>query len=257
MTRTGTALGISVLLLGLGLPLQAGEREMATVESAGEVVQGLSKVPLQCIPPALMRDAKAVAIIPNVIKVGLLVDGRFGRGLLMVRQPDGTWSEPVFMTLTGGGVGLQVGVQATDLVLVFKSAKGVDAVLKRRGQLTLGGDLAVAAGPVGREAAAATDLQLKAEIYSYSRSRGLFAGVSLEGAGLKIDPDANEAFYRVLGIKPRDILAIRGQSPPAVEMLKDQLNRISGVMGPILAPGPVIMPPVPLPPPEPVPPPVM
>jgi lipid-binding SYLF domain-containing protein len=254
MTRTGTALGIGVLVLGLGMPLQAGEREMATVESAAEVIQGLSKVPLQCIPPALLRDAKAVAIIPNVLKFGLFVDGRFGRGLLMVRQPDGTWSEPVFLTLTGGGLGLQVGVQATDLVLVFKTAKGVDAVLKRRGQLTLGGDVAIAAGPVGREAAAATDLQLRAEIYSYSRSRGLFAGVSLEGAGLKIDPDANEAFYRVRGIRPAEILAIRGASMPAVEGLKDQLNRLGGVTGPIIPPGPVIMPPVPLPPAAPLPP---
>src|SRR5262249_49915713 len=158
-------------------------------------VQALAAVPLKCIPPTLLQDAKGVAIIPHVLKASLLVGGRFGRGVVLVRQPDGTWSNPVFVTLAGGGIGWQLGIQSTDRVWVFKTSHSRDRILRGKGQLTLGGDVAVAAGPVGRQAEAATDGQLMAEIYSYSRSRGLFAGLSLEGAGMLADAEANEAFY--------------------------------------------------------------
>ena len=188
----------SLLSMSLaGSPLMAAGREIATVESAAEVVQAFAAIPIQRIPPALLRDAAGVAIIPHVFKAGLLVGGRYGRGVVMARRPGGGWSPPVFITLAGGSFGLQAGVQSTDIILVFKSGRGLDQILRGEGKITLGGDVSVAAGPVGRHAEAATDGQLQAEIYSYSRSRGLFAGVSLEGAGLLADPEATVLFARL------------------------------------------------------------
>jgi lipid-binding SYLF domain-containing protein len=187
----------SAVLLALGgAQLQAAPRETSTMEAAGEVLDALADIPLKGIPPALLQDAQGVAIIPNVIKAGFVIGGRHGHGVLLVRQPDGSWSKPVLITLTGGSVGWQAGVQSTDLVLVFKTRNSLDRILQGKGKLTLGADAAVAAGPVGRQAEAGTDGQLKAEIFSYSRSRGLFAGVSLEGAALVMDSKATEAYYR-------------------------------------------------------------
>jgi lipid-binding SYLF domain-containing protein len=167
------------------------------------------------------------------------VDGRFGRGVVLARQPDGRWSDPVFVTLAGGGVGGQAGVEETDLVLVFRTPRGLDRAL--RGKLTLGGDVTVAAGPVGREAEAAADRPLRVDVLTYSRSRGLFAGVSLEGAHLRIDHGANEDFYRQRGCRPEDVLARRGPAPAAVESLKEQLSWLLGPprpppLGPVPAP---------------------
>jgi len=119
-----------------------------------------------------------------------------------VKSPDGTWSNPSFITVTGGSIGFQAGVSSTDVVLVFRTQRGVDSIVN--GKFTIGADAAAAAGPVGRNANASTDAQMKAEIYSYSRSRGLFAGVAIDGAALRIDYDANEAVYGA-GITPRRI----------------------------------------------------
>src|SRR5208337_2824100 len=163
--------------------------------------------PLRGLPPAMVHDAQAVAIIPDVIKAGFVIGGRHGRGIVVVRQPDGSWSNPLFVSLTGGSIGWQIGVQSTDVVLVFKTRNSLDRIIKGKGKLTLGADAAVAAGPVGRQAEADTDGQLKAEIYSYSRSRGLFVGLSLEGAGLLVDQDTNESFYRIRGGRAGDVLA--------------------------------------------------
>ena len=227
MTKTRMLFVTSLLLLTLaGSPLRAGHPEMATVDSAVEVVKSFSDIPLKCIPPTMLHDAKGVAVIPNVVKAGLLIDKRFGRGVVLIRQPDGSWSDPVFVTLEGGGIGLQAGVQSTDLVLVFKTKGSVDRMLK--GKLTLGSDVSVAAGPLGREAQAATDGTLLSEIYSYSRSRGLFVGASLEGVRLKIDGKGNEDFYGVHGCRPEDVLGWRGTAFPAVEALKGELLRLSG-----------------------------
>ena len=221
----------------------AGATEAATAELAMEVLQTQATAPLRCIPPTLFRDAKGVAIIPNVVKGGFILGGRFGRGVVLVRQPDGSWSNPVFVSLAGGGIGWQAGLQSTDLVLVFKSSNGLDRILKGRGKVTLGADVGVAAGPVGRQAEAATDAELKAEIYSYSRSRGLFAGLSLEGAGVWIDFEANEAFYRLQGGRPADVMALRAVPLPAanLQMLLTRLSAPPPPMG-------ILLPPVPPPP---------
>src|SRR5262249_32818483 len=254
MTRFRTPFGASLLLLTLaGAPLRAGSREVKTVESAAEVVRALSAIPFRGIPRALLHDAAGVAVIPHVLRAGLLIDGRFGRGVILLREPDGRWSDPLFITLAGGGVGGQVGVESTDLVLVFKTRGSLDRILRGRGKLTLGGDVAVAAGPVGREAEAATDGQLKAEIYSYSRSRGLFAGVSVEGAALLVDRDANQTFYGLRGGRPAAGIALHGVVLRARgECLK---AAPSGLSPPLPLPPATIFPPqMPPPPPPPSPP---
>lgn len=250
-------LAAGLLLAWPGGWLRAWNHETATVEAATEVLQSMAALPLRCIPPALLQDAQGVAIIPNVLKAGFVFGGRFGRGVILTREPDGSWSCPVFITLAGGGVGWQIGVQSTDLVLVFKTRNGLNRILEGKSKLTLGADVAVAAGPVGRQAAAATDAQLKAEIFSYSRSRGLFAGLSLEGAGILMDYDSNEAFYQLRGGNPADVLANRIPVVPAAAVnLKAQLDAMTRVaVAPAAVPVavPVPAPPLPPPPPPPVP----
>jgi lipid-binding SYLF domain-containing protein len=234
-------------LLLSGAPLCAAG-EVATVMSAAEVLHDLSTIPFRGIPPALLQDARGVAIIPNVLKAGLLIGGRYGRGVILVRQPDGSWGNPVFLTLAGGGIGWQAGVQSTDVVLVFKTTAGLERILLGQDKLTLGADVAVAAGPVGRQAEASTDGLLRAEIYSYSRSRGLFAGVSLEGAGLLMDYAANEAFYRVRGGHPSAVMAAPGLPVPAAAVqLRAELSRLSATSAEPPLPAPVQAPPSPAP----------
>jgi lipid-binding SYLF domain-containing protein len=243
---TGLAAGLLAWAAAAGT-LRAQGEGAATVDSATEVLQALSALSLKGIPPALLQDAKGVAILPNVVKAGFVIGGRYGRGVVLVRGPEGGWCNPVFITLAGGGVGWQAGIQSTDLVLVFKTRSSLDRILRGKGKLTLGADAGVAAGPVGRQAEAGTDAQLKAEIYSYSRSRGLFAGVSLEGAALLVDADANEAFYGVRGGRPEDVLALRGVVPAAAaaERLKAQLASMTAPPAPPL----ILYPPLGTPPP--------
>lgn len=173
--------------------VQAGQDEEQKAREAVRVLDEIMQAPDRRLPDSLLRDAEAVAVVPDVVKAGLVVGGRHGRGLLSLRGRDGTWSNPTWIAITGGSVGLQAGVQSTDVVLVFRTRRGVDGIVN--GKFTLGADASVAAGPVGRNANSSTDAQLKAEIYSYSRSRGLFAGIALDGAVLSIDHDANAAVY--------------------------------------------------------------
>jgi len=144
------------------------------------------------IPTSITRKAEAIAIFPGTLKAGFIFGGMRGRGILSARTDDG-WSVPTFMTLTGGSIGLQIGGQATDLVLVITNRRGLEQFV--RNQFKFGADASAAAGPVGRDAQASTDLQLRAEILSYSRARGLFAGVSINGSTVRADQDANERFY--------------------------------------------------------------
>lgn len=216
---------IAVLTLILALAAPAGARAADELARADEAVRVLGEVmgaPDRRLPDRLLRDAEAVAVIPGVVKAGFVVGGRYGRGLLAVRAADGTWSNPSYISLTGGSVGFQAGVQSTDVLLVFRTRRGVDGVVN--GKFTLGADAAIAAGPLGRNASASTDAQLKAEIYSYSRSRGLFAGVALDGAVLSIDHDANE---RVFGanVTPRRIFEGGvGPAPGPVVAFRDALE---------------------------------
>jgi lipid-binding SYLF domain-containing protein len=206
----------------IALPAAAGEVEDARADEAATVLAQILKIREESIPEKLLAEAQAIAVVPNVVKVGFVVGGRRGRGLIAVRGSDGTWTNPSFITLTGGSVGFQAGVQSADIVLVFRSAKGVDSIVN--GKFTLGGDASVAAGPVGRSAQASTDEQLKAEIYSYSRSRGLFAGAALDGTAITIDNGANQAVYGE-GVTPRRIFE-GGVSnvPNAVVDFRDRLE---------------------------------
>ncbi|MEL7023398.1 MAG: lipid-binding SYLF domain-containing protein [Pseudomonadota bacterium] len=172
------------------------------IADAADVINTFHAIPERGIPTALLERAYAIAVIPDMIKAGFVVAGRHGRGLISVRTDTG-WSSPAFIKLTGGSVGWQAGVQAADLVLVFTNQRGVENL--SRGKFTLGADAAVAAGPLGRNTSAATDHKLKAEVYSYSRARGLFAGVSIQGASLRIDNDANATFYVAPDISADDI----------------------------------------------------
>jgi len=164
-----------------------------TVRQSEQVLGELMAIPARQIPRRLMDEAQGVVIVPNVVKIGFIAGARRGHGVVMVRDAEGEWSLPQFVTLTGGSVGWQAGVQGTDIVLVFTTRKGVDGLL--RGKFTVGVDAAATAGPVGREMAAGTDATLRSEIFSYSRSRGLFLGVAIDGSALEIDHEAHAYFY--------------------------------------------------------------
>lgn len=164
-----------------------------TVRKSEQVLADLVAIPAKQIPQSLLARAQGIAVIPDVTKIGFIAGVRRGHGVVMVRDAEGEWSLPQFITLTGGSVGWQAGIQGTDVVLVFKSRKGVDGLM--RGKFTIGADASVSAGPVGRNAEAATDTEFKAEILSYSRSRGLFAGVAIDGSALEIDQYANGIYY--------------------------------------------------------------
>lgn len=172
---------------------QAADDLNRRVQQATWVLQDLQKIPEQAIPPNLLNSAYAVAVLPNVLKGGFIVGGSYGKGVLLVRQADGAWSNPSFIKLANVGIGWQAGAQGADLVLVFKTRRGVDNIA--RGKFTLGGSASASAGPVGRTALAMTDGEFKAEIYTYARSRGLFAGVSLDGGAITIDQVANASWY--------------------------------------------------------------
>lgn len=209
-------------LLPLASATAAAPEETKRASDAVRVLTEIMSAPDSRLPDKLLRDAEAVAVIPDVVKAGFVVGGRFGRGLVAVRGADGIWSNPSFISLTGGSVGFQAGVQSTDVVLVFRTRRGVDSVVN--GKFTLGADAAIAAGPVGRNANASTDAQLKAEIYSYSRSRGLFAGVALDGAVLSIDHDANEAVFGP-NVTPRRIFEGGvGGAPDEIVAFRDTLE---------------------------------
>ncbi len=214
MKRRDLVLGLLTLGLLSSGPVRAGNREVSLVQQALEVLDQSTRVPDRGIPAGLLQHAQGVLILPDVVKASFVVGGRHGQGVLLVRGPAGCWSNPIFVTLTGGSFGWQAGVQSADLVLVFMTNPGVQRLLHGRGKLTLGIDSSIAAGPVGRQASMATDLLLRAEIFSYSRSRGLFLGLALEGDSVRINWPANEVFYNRPGVTPADILAGNGLVAP-------------------------------------------
>jgi lipid-binding SYLF domain-containing protein len=194
---------VAVMAILFSSSADAATREEKRVADAADVLDQLSRIPERSIPPSLLSRAYAVAVIPNVVRAAFGLGARRGKGILVVRQDDDSWSNPAFITLTGGSVGWQVGAESADVILVFKTRKGVDGIAN--GKLTLGANASVAAGPVGRHTAVATDIAFQAEVYSYSRSRGLFAGVALEGAGVTMDRKANARFYGSTSMTPEKI----------------------------------------------------
>jgi lipid-binding SYLF domain-containing protein len=170
----------------------ASKDEMKKLNEATTVLSEFRGASDNGIPERIWAKAECVVVIPSVKKAGFIVGGEFGSGVMSCRH-DGHWGAPVFMELAKGSAGLQAGVSSTDLVLVVMNHKGVEKLLSNK--VTLGGDASIAAGPVGREASAATDAQLSTEMLSYSRSKGLFAGIDLSGGTLKPDDSANARVY--------------------------------------------------------------
>jgi len=199
-SRKGTLIIVGLLF---ALPAIAATKEERRVADAADVLDQFLRIPEQSIPPALLSRAYAVAVIPNVVKIGFGLGARRGRGIVVVRQDNNSWSNPAFITMTGGSIGWQVGAQSTDVILVFRTRKGVENIAN--GKLTLGADASVAAGPVGRQASVATDIKFQTEVVSYSRNRGLFAGVAFEGAGVTMDRSSNAAFYSSTSMTPEKI----------------------------------------------------
>jgi lipid-binding SYLF domain-containing protein len=181
-------------------------------------------MPDQQIPDALLSRAYGIAVIPDVTKVAFIFGGRHGNGVLVVRDKLTTpWSNPVFVSLTGGSWGFQAGAQSSDIVLVFTTKTGVEGIAG--GKLTLGADASVATGPVGRQGSAATDMQFNAEIYSYARTRGLFAGIALDGSVVSIDRSANASLYAKSGVTATERMA--GQAPAAPATAQRFLERLA------------------------------
>jgi lipid-binding SYLF domain-containing protein len=178
----------------------------------------------KAIPRAILGKAQGIAIFPDTVKAGFIVGGSRGRGVLSARSESG-WSAPAFLTLTGGSFGLQIGGQAADIILVINDRRGLENLV--RNQFKIGADASVAAGPVGRDAQAATDIQLRAQILSYSRARGLFAGVTINGSTVRNDRDANERFYG-RRLDARDIVfSGSGNAPEPVGAWLDALGRFA------------------------------
>ncbi len=164
------------------------------IQNSRAILEEMMDVPEEAIPKEVFKDAYAVAIIPNVMKVGFIFGGRFGQGVLTVKLKDDKWSYPVFIRLSGGSIGYQIGAQTSDIILVFKHKKSVDGIVNSK--LTLGANVNVVAGPIGGGRGKSTDIMQKADILTYTRSRGFFAGVTLEGAVLEVDLKLNAEYYK-------------------------------------------------------------
>jgi lipid-binding SYLF domain-containing protein len=221
------------------------------------------------IPQRMVAEAQAIVIVPNMVRGAFVIGAQFGRGVLMMRGPGGAWQPPRMLTMAGGSVGYQIGVQSTDLILVFRTPQSVANLL--RGTLKVGVDASAAAGPVGRQASAATDLQMQAEILSYSRARGAFVGVSIDGSSISLDPASDAAYYQPPGTVPASAMqliqaltaysnatapvvavapgpggppgpppampappVVAGSAPNAVEAAREQLDSVSRTLVPIL-----------------------
>ncbi|MGB6354977.1 MAG: lipid-binding SYLF domain-containing protein [Steroidobacteraceae bacterium] len=204
----------------------AGAREEGRLLTATEVLEEVQAMPDQRIPDALLSRAYGIAVIPDVTKVAFIFGGRHGNGVLVVRDKlSSPWSNPSFISLTGGSWGFQAGAQSSDIILVFTTKTGVEGIAG--GKLTLGADASVATGPVGRQGSAATDVQFNAEIYSYARTRGLFGGIALDGSVISIDRSANAALYGKGGVTATEIFS--GQAPAAPATAQRFMDRLAQV----------------------------
>ncbi len=181
-----------IIMCAFFTPVKSQDKQDEKIDATTKVLQDFSKMK-ESIPSDLLKITEGIIVVPKLINAGFVLAGKRGKGLAMVKLEDGSWSNPVFITITGGSVGFQAGVQSVDLVLIFKNRETLENIGK--GSFTLGGDISVTAGPVGRNSTASTDYKLEAEVYSYSRSKGLFAGISLAGSAISIDAKANESFY--------------------------------------------------------------
>ena len=221
-------LGI-VLLAVIVLPAFGQKKEQERVANAGNVMQEILNIP-DDIPQSVIDKADCVVVLPSVLKFAIGVGGSYGRGVMTCRGGEnfkGPWGTPTMMALEGGSFGLQLGGQATDFVLLLMSPRSAENILVSK--VKLGGDASAAAGPVGRTASAETDATMRAEILSYSRARGLFAGISLAGSTLRADNDANTILYGK-EVRAQDIVFKHAvAAPPSAKLLLATLNKKSPV----------------------------
>ncbi len=220
MKSTLTILALSAAALAAAVDTSE-ERERAV--KAAEALDSIMASPDQEIPRELLEKAHGVAVIPNVVKGAFFAGGRFGKGLVSSRDAKGEWGTPLYIDIGGGSFGLQIGVEATDLILVFTEPDGLKAMLEDN--LKLGADAGAVAGPVGRRVEAGTNLTFDSPIYSYSRNKGVFAGISLDGSVLTVDDSANEEVYGK-GVTGKDILiAKKVQSNDVTRPFLEALKR--------------------------------
>ena len=216
-----------VVMALVGLPAYAQKDENDRIKNAGQVMVEILNVP-DDIPADILGKADCVIVLPSVIKFAIGFGGSYGRGVMTCRSGkdfNGPWSAPSMMALEGGSFGIQLGGQATDFVLMVMNPRGASSILTS--QVKLGGDVSAAAGPKGRSASASTDVTLRAEILSYSRSRGLFAGISLAGTTLRPDNDGNERLYGK-GVSAEDIVInSKIRAPSSAKLLVSTLNKRS------------------------------
>ena len=217
------------LLAALALPVLAQKKEEERVQNSGKVMQEILSAP-DSIPQSVLDKADCVVVLPSVLKAGFIIGGSYGRGVMTCRGGkdfQGKWGAPTMMALEGGSAGLQIGGEATDFVLLLMNSRSASGILSSK--VKLGGDASAAAGPVGRTATAETDVTLRADILSYSRARGAFAGISLSGSTLRPDNDANKNLYGKK-IEAKDIvLGGAVQSPPSASALISTLDKASPV----------------------------
>ncbi len=216
---------LAVIAIVTPLRAQRGpEDEVKRLNDAVTVLDEIMAAADKAVPRAVLEKAEGIAVFPSLLKGGIGIGGQRGHGILSVRdKKTGGWSNPAFLTVTGGSIGAQFGLQAIDLVLVINNQRGLEQLVKN--QFKVGADAGVAAGPVGREASASTDIQMRAQILSYSRTRGLFAGVTLNGSTIKQDRDANERFYGTAYRTGQIVFDGMGGSPEAANEWKATLAK--------------------------------
>jgi lipid-binding SYLF domain-containing protein len=227
--RKITALFSALLLIGLPAATMAADKDKVEdrVENCGTVLKEIMDIP-EDIPPDLVDKAECVIVYPSVLKAAFVIGGSYGRGAMTCRTGEhftGPWGAPTMMALEGGSVGFQIGGQATDFVLLVMNPRGARAILNSK--VKLGADASAAAGPKGRDASASTDATLRAEILSYSRARGLFAGVSLEGSTVRPDNDANEKLYGKKVTAAEIVFKGAVAVPPSAQKMVGYLNQKS------------------------------
>lgn len=217
------SLSLSVIFLLLAIvpataqmrnPANLG-REIDTINDSVTVINEVMRIPAKSIPAAMFAKAEGLVIVPSMVKGGFGIGGAHGRGIFMTRRPDRSWEAPVFITMTNGSFGFQIGLQAIDVVLIFNSRRSVESF--QSGKFTLGVDAAATAGPIGRQAQIGTDITLKSEIFSYSRTRGLFVGAAIDGGVMSLDNNSTNLYYNQAG-----------GFPPGASALIQTVSRFSG-----------------------------
>jgi lipid-binding SYLF domain-containing protein len=227
---TRTAFWFLVVVFALTNPLRAEQSDKKSIETeraaeATNVLNEVMNIPENSIPEELMARAHGIAVIPHVVKGAFGIGGQWGKGLMSQRHEDGKWSPPAYIEIGGGSFGPQIGLQATDVVLVFTDENGLKGLLK--GKLKLGADASATAGPVGRKAEVGTDVLLRSAVFAYSRSKGLFAGVSLDGSVIGIDENANHKVYGKDATGEQILLANAVRTNATVEPFVDALQKFS------------------------------